>query len=69
MKSLIYAAFRWVYLNIVQTDSPAPPGFQLKLQVCVMTLSTFERSLDKIAPAFLMILGLVAAVGSAGLGF
>ena len=34
-----------------------------------MTLSTFERSLDKIAPVFLMILGLVAAVGSAGLGF
>ena len=34
-----------------------------------MTLSTFERSLDKIAPAFLMILGLVAAIGSAGLGF
>jgi len=34
-----------------------------------MTLSTFERSLDRIAPAFLMILGLVAAVGSAGLGF
>ena len=58
-----------MYLNGVQTDSPAPPGFQLKLQVCVMTLSTFERSLDKIAPAFLVILGLIAAVGSAGLGF
>ena len=33
-----------------------------------MTLSTFERSLDRIAPTFLMILGLVAAFGSAGLG-
>ena len=34
-----------------------------------MTFSSFERSLDKIAPTFLMILGLVAAIGSAGLGF
>ena len=33
-----------------------------------MTFSTFERALDRIAPTFLMILGLVAAVGSAGLG-
>ena len=67
---LICAVFRWCYLNSVQTDSPAPPGFHHKdPKVCVMTLSTFERSLDKIAPAFLMILGLVAAIGSAGLGF
>jgi hypothetical protein len=34
-----------------------------------MTFSTFERAADRIAPTFLMILGLVAAVGSAGLGF
>ena len=33
-----------------------------------MTFQAFERSLDKIAPAFLMVLGLIAAVGSAGLG-
>lgn len=34
-----------------------------------MTFSTFERSLDRIAPAFLMALALIATVGSAGLGF
>ena len=34
-----------------------------------MTYSTFERALDKLAPSFLMILGLVGAIGSAGLGF
>lgn len=31
--------------------------------------ASFERSLDKIAPAFLMALALIATVGSAGLGF
>ena len=50
-----------------QPRSPGVPTQSSK--VCVMTLSTFEFSLDKLAPAFLMILGLVAAVGSAGLGF
>lgn len=34
-----------------------------------MTFSTFERGLDRIAPTFLMVLGLVAAIGAAGLGF
>jgi len=34
-----------------------------------MTFSSFEFSLDRIAPSFLMILGLVAAIDSAGLGF
>ena len=33
-----------------------------------MTFTTFERSIDRIAPTFLMFLGLVAAFGSAGLG-
>ncbi len=33
-----------------------------------MTLSTFERAADRLAPTFLIILGLVAAFGSAGLG-
>ena len=68
MKSLIYAVFRWCYLNSVQTDSP-PPGPTQRTKVCVMTFSSFEFSLDRIAPSFLMILGLVAAIGSAGLGF
>ncbi len=33
-----------------------------------MTLANFERGLDRIAPAFLLFLGLTAAVASAGLG-
>ena len=47
---------------------PGGPGFHGKTKVCVMTFSTFERSIDRIAPTFLMFLGLVAAFGSAGLG-
>ena len=34
-----------------------------------MTFTSFEQAADRIAPTFLMILGLVAAIGSAGLGF
>jgi len=34
-----------------------------------MTFSTFERAIDRITPTFLMALGLIAAIGSAGLGF
>ena len=33
-----------------------------------MTFTTFERSFDKIAPAFLLALGLLAAFATAGLG-
>ena len=33
-----------------------------------MTFSTFERSLDKLAPTFLMALALIATIGSVGLG-
>ena len=33
-----------------------------------MTVIRFERALDRIAPAFLMALGLIAAFGSASLG-
>jgi len=33
-----------------------------------MTLSRFERSFDRIAPVFLLALGLFAAVSTAGLG-
>jgi hypothetical protein len=33
-----------------------------------MSLATFERSFDRIAPMFLMALGLFAAVSTAGLG-
>lgn len=33
-----------------------------------MSYIRFERALDRLAPIFLMALGLIAAVGSAGLG-
>ena len=33
-----------------------------------MTFTSFERSIDRIAPAFLLFIGLIAAVGSFGLG-
>ena len=33
-----------------------------------MTLFTFERQLDRIAPAALLMLGLLAAFATAGLG-
>jgi|GEM_PF-1507257 len=36
--------------------------------VCVMTLSRFERGFDRIAPVFLLGLGLFAALATAGLG-
>jgi len=34
-----------------------------------MSLSQFERIFDRLAPAFLLFLGLTAAVAVAGLGF
>ncbi len=33
-----------------------------------MSLTNFERLLDRLAPAFLLFLGLTAAVATAGLG-
>jgi len=33
-----------------------------------MSLANFERALDRLAPAFVLFLGLVAAGGAAGLG-
>jgi len=69
VKTLICALFRSCYLSIVQTDSPAPPGFRIEnSKVCVMTLSRFERGFDRIAPVFLLALGLFAALSTAGLG-
>jgi len=50
------------YLSIVQIKGPTPPG--PNLEVCVMSLV----NLDRAAPVFLLFLGLVAAVGVAGLG-
>ena len=34
-----------------------------------MTLQAFERQADRIAPALVLFLGLVASVATAGLGF
>jgi hypothetical protein len=68
VKSLIYTSFRSCYLNDVQTDSPAPPGFNPETKVCVMSLAKFERSFDRIAPSFLLFLGAIAAVATAGVG-
>lgn len=47
---------------------PRSPEVHSKLMVCVMTLYRFEASFDRIAPAFLMALGLVAAFAIAGIG-
>ena len=69
MKSVIYAVFRLCYIEVVHTDSPAPPGFPTQTpRFRVMTFIRFERALDRFAPAFLMALGLIAAFGSASLG-
>ena len=69
MKSLIYAVFRWCYLNSVQTDSPAPPGFHKETKVCVMTLfANIERQADRFAPLALLIIGMLTAFATAGLG-
>ena len=46
---------------------PRSPGVP-QLKVCVMSLAKFERSFDRIAPLFLLGLGLFAAVSTAGLG-
>ena len=68
MKSLIYAAFRWCYLNGVQTDGPAPPGFQPKTPRCAMTFSRIERQADRFAPVALLLIGLFTAFSTASLG-
>ena len=65
-KSLIYAVFRWWYIEGVHKDGPAPPGSSgTKLKVCVMSLM---KNFDRIAPLYLLALGVFAAVSTAGLG-
>lgn len=58
------------YLSIVQIrNALAPPRVQHKdSKVCVMSLVKFERFFDRMAPAFLLFLGLIAAGATAGLG-
>jgi len=33
-----------------------------------MNFANFERQIDRIAPTFLLLLGMLAAIGTAGLG-
>ncbi len=48
---------------------PAPRDFnKTELMETAMTLSILERSFDRIAPVFLLALGLLAAVATAGAG-
>ena len=49
---------------------PRSPGVPPKdLKVCAMTFQAFERQADRIAPALVLFLGLIASVATAGLGF
>ena len=48
-----------------RTASPPRGSPELKLKVCVMSLM---KNFDRIAPMFLMALGLFAAISTAGLG-
>lgn len=56
------------YLSVVQIrNAPhSPEGPTAK--VCVMSLANFERIFDRLAPVFLLFLGLTAAVATAGAG-
>lgn len=47
---------------------PRSLGVSCQLTVCVMNFANFERQIDRIAPTFLLMLGLLAAFGTAGLG-
>ena len=53
--------------NFVQTDSPGSPrgSPELKLKVCVMSLM---KNFDRIAPLYLLALGVFAAIQTATLG-
>ena len=57
------------YLSIVQIRNALTPLRVPKTEkVCVMSLANFERLFDRLAPAFLLFLGLTAAVATAGAG-
>jgi hypothetical protein len=60
--------FRWWYIEVVQTDGPAPPGFTQDLKADAMTLSHIERQADRFAPVALLLIGLFTAFSTAGLG-
>ena len=55
-----------ILVSLTRPDGhPAPPGENQKLKVCVMFLM---KSFDRIAPLFILALGALAAVSTAGLG-
>jgi len=49
---------------------PRSPGVPKRTEpkVCQMSLATFERGFDRIAPLFLLALGVFAAISTAALG-
>ena len=48
---------------------PAPPGPTEKLKVCVMTLfANIERQADRFAPLAILVIGMLTAFATAGLG-
>ena len=47
---------------------PAPPGHAQEQTETAMTFFRFETAFDRFAPVFLLALGLVATVATAGLG-
>ena len=67
-KSLIYAVFRWCYNELVHTDTPRSPGGSSKTRTTHMTLSQIERQADRLAPVALLIIGMLTAFSTAGLG-
>ena len=69
VKSLIFARRARCYLDVVQTDGPAPHGVECGTQgVCVMTFSSLPQIVARISPAFLTIAMFGLVVGFASVG-
>ena len=48
---------------------PAPPGSTKDLKVCVMTFfANIERQADRFAPLAILVIGMLTAFATAGLG-
>ena len=48
---------------------PAPPGSAKDLKVCVMTFfANIERQADRFAPLAILVIGMLTAFATAGLG-
>lgn len=69
VKSLIFAKGRQCYLEVVQTDGPAPHGVEFRSPgVCVMTLASLSQIVARISPAFLTVAMFGLVVGFATMG-